>query len=490
MSGPGALVVLRRWRSLDELMAHADTARAAWALVERAEAGRVAIGPRFAPGQRPCFRCYVLRRISHGATRVDPAGELSADSASAAERCVAQLAAQAPHDVPLQWVVEPDGRVARHAVLPVPTCLACRSLRPLARALSLAELVSDRVGIVGGVRDVAPGRALLPTVRADGARTDAFSAQRAISIGCAADPDRSRAVTRAVAEAVERYAAAFVRSDLHVARLSELDGEVEMPDRVRAQLRARGSPAISWVRGVRAATGAAVWLPAQSVFIPFSGPPGEPELGPLSSNGLALHTSFESALEHAVLETEERDIFVRAWRAGRTPYRVAAFEPVVAGMRAARVPCADGPPVVAAMLEREQPPYGVWGAACRRDEATAARAAQLEAVAGHALYTEWLAAGIRPADGAPRTLADHGLAHATRPELRQSRARWLEPRGSHPRLAALRSTDRACVVDLTPPDVAAAGLHVVRAILPGRVALDHDALHPFLGGERAPHPLT
>ena len=46
------------------------------------------------------------------------------------------------------------------------------------------------------------------------------------------------------------------------------------------------------------------------------------------------------------------------------------------------------------------------------------------------------------------------------------------------------------MIELTPSDVAAAGLSVVRVILPGRVALDHDALDPFLPGNHVPHPLS
>ena len=491
MTDAANLSVLRQWSSLEALLEHADAAQAPFVLLEQADDGHITVGPRFSPDARPCFRCYALRRVSHGARRISHARTVPEQAQRALERCVARLAQQDAHDAGLQLEIGPDGSVSEHVVLSVPSCRACRSRPAPTRKLSLLELVSPRVGLVRGVRDVAPGNALLPTVRADGARTDVFGMERAVAVGLAADVTRERAMERAVAEAVERYAAAFVQHELHVARLDELEGEVELPLNIRARLLARGSPALSWVRGQRLRTGAPVWLPAQCVYLPFGGYPGEPELEPLCSNGLAVHTSAERAAEHAMHELEERDVFVRAWRSGARPYSLASEpELLVPGMRVVRAPADDGPPVVVAMLESEYQPYCVWGAASRAEEAQASRSAQLEAIAGHAFYRERLGEGLPEPQQLPRTLAEHGLAHATRKELRSARRHWLAPRGAHPKVRSLRSTEEACMIELTPSDVAAAGLSVVRVILPGRVALDHDALDPFLPGNHVPHPLS
>jgi ribosomal protein S12 methylthiotransferase accessory factor len=150
---------------------------------------------------------------------------------------------------------------------------------------------------------------------------------------------------------------------------------------------------------------------------------------------------------------------------------------------------------VAGFLERPSPPYTAVGLAARPSAPDAAFSAALEALATHVCLREWLATDPAPPTFPPETLYDHARVHAVRPELAGSRRRWLAPRAvARERTARgqnwrdARGLDRAVCVDLTTPDVAAVGVRVVRAIIPGRVPLDADARHPRLAGNPVPHP--
>jgi ribosomal protein S12 methylthiotransferase accessory factor len=381
-----------------------------------------------------------------------------------------------------QYVIDRAGRVSEHVILALPSCARCARVARLADPLPLEAAVSARVGLVHETYDVAPADALLPTVCVRGCRSDAFHATRALNGGIAADVSRERARVRAIAESLERYCLAFVNRAIRVATAEALGEPWITP---------AGFPLeqeISWTRAHRIVDGAAVWVPAAAVFLPLDAGVWGDRGWIQTSNGTAAGPTLEAALRSALLEMEERDTFIRAWRANAVPAK-CAVQAMVPGMHLACVPSAWGPPVVAAFLEQPMPPLSAAGLACRLDLEDAVQAAQLEAVAAHALFTEQIRAGVTIPEGPPRQLVHHGLAHALRPELRAARASWLAPRGSYVP-GPSRPLEQACVIDLTTPDVAAFGVHVVRVVRPDRLGLDHDATRPALSGNPDPHPIS
>lgn len=314
----------------------------------------------------------------------------------------------------------------------------------------------------------------------------------------AADVIPERAFIRAVGESVERYCAAFYPEDLPLAQAGELDGPWLDPNRLAPGIGSfTPEMRIRWTRARVLANGDDVWVPASFVYIPYYGAPGEPSFDVQSTTGLALGRDIDEAIEHALAEVVERDAFMRAWRFDLPVERVI-LEPIhLAGLHLCRIPSESGFEIVVGFIERPEPPYTAVGLAARRSLAEAASAAAIEAAAAHIWLREWLATDPDPPAYPPRTLYDHARVHAIRRDLSTSRQRWLSatqvavarPELTHWRQISARFAD-ACIVELTPPDVAATGACAVRVIVPDCVPLDHDAIHPRLVGNATPHPLA
>jgi ribosomal protein S12 methylthiotransferase accessory factor YcaO len=453
-----------------------------WILLEDAGAGAIAVGPRFGRGARICFRCYWGRRLSHCATGCQP-GRVGSALRGRLNECLARLSGTSEHRHAEQFLIQADGEIVRHYALPLPDCGRCHALPRPRQALKLADLVSERVGIVAGISDLAPGGAYLPSVLAKGCFTDAFSSARAAAIGMAADTTREQACVRATAECVERYCASFGSTDLVRSLATELPGEALLDSEIEQYERAQPDEPLSWLQTTRLGTGEPVWVPAGRVLLPF-----EADAVPRvqTSCGLAAGQSQEDALRRAILEVEERDGFVRAWY-GAEPPGVCAADRLLPELHLSRVPTPWGPPTVVALLELPEAPFCSGGLACRLDEAAAARSAQLEAVAGHALMLEWLAHGRRVPEGPVTRVTDYAFAHASRAELRSARQSWLEPQRPIP-AAAERPIGSYLVRDLTTPDVALAGISVLRALHPERVGFEASGGGHAWARHALPHP--
>jgi ribosomal protein S12 methylthiotransferase accessory factor len=212
-----------------------------------------------------------------------------------------------------------------------------------------------------------------------------------------------------------------------------------------------------------------------------------------SSVGLAAGATLEDAIQSGFAEVVERDACLRAWR-GR--WQLEAIPPGrdMAGLHLARVPDPSGLEVVVAFLESATAPLTSTGLAARPARADAIEHAVLEAVQSRLWVERWLAEHGGWTVSHPRTMIDNAVAHALRPELIAARAAWLHPsrlagpgRGLSWQ-AVLRACRDAAYVDITTPDIRAAGLHVVRVVLPGRVIADDDALQRRLPGCAMPHP--
>jgi ribosomal protein S12 methylthiotransferase accessory factor len=481
--GREGVLLVDAWGSIEELLQRPVDGDP-WLLLEDAGGGAISVGPRFGRGARLCFRCYWARRASHNASGCSPwRGSWQAASGplrEALERLSGSLELRHAE----QFLIPREGPMVRHRVLPLPSCSRCHSLPPPADALTLSDLLSERVGIVARVSDLAPGAAYLPTVVATGCRTDAFAPARAAAYGLAADTTRERASLRAIAECVERYCPSFAPPDLVRAHARQLEGAVLVSPETQQHEQAYPDQPLSWLQATCLGTGEPIWVPAGRLLLLF-----DPDPGPRvqTSCGLAAGSSVQDALQRAILEVEERDSFMRAWYGGEPP-GVCEEPLLLPEMRLSRVPTPWGPPTVAAWLELPAPPFCSAGLSCRLEEAAAARSAQLEAIASHALALDALERGRHLPDGPVRRVTDYAFAHATRAELRASRRAWLEPQR---RLASAepRALDQYLARDLTTPDVALAGLHVVRVVHAQRIGFEviggghspapHDVPHPF-----------
>ena len=154
-----------------------------------------------------------------------------------------------------------------------------------------------------------------------------------------------------------------------------------------------GELSIPWVPAEQLSNRAPCLVPAQAVYCP---PAGRFDMGPSvitwRSNGLGAHpTSRAAAEEHAVLELVERDALARVLPQGWTPHealrRLVVAPKGAVALRARGFACFlfdltfDSLPVAGALLfdlEGGAVPLTA-GYACRRDWASAAEAAWLEA---------------------------------------------------------------------------------------------------------------
>jgi thiazole/oxazole-forming peptide maturase SagD family component len=284
--------------------------------------------------------------------------------------------------------------------------------------------------------------------------------------------------------------------DLPFVRAGDLEGPYLDPRRFGA-LRGGWDPeasAIRWVCAHSLDGNRPVWVPASAVFVPYTNQWGEPILELQNSVGIAAYTTRDEAVLHGLAEVLERDACLRAWRWRLSVEAIHDHPIAVDGLHLARVPSDSGLQVVAAFLERGEPPLTSTGMAARPSLRDAARHSTLEALLSQLWLRDWLAANGHEHPCVPRTMIDNAVAHAVRGDLRSSRRRWLRPgcsaeaRGTTPWATVLDRSPQACFIDLTTPDVAAAGIRVVRVLVPEKVLSDDDALRPRLGGDPTPHP--
>jgi ribosomal protein S12 methylthiotransferase accessory factor len=317
----------------------------------------------------------------------------------------------------------------------------------------------------------------------------------------------------ALGEAVERYCALrHPKEGLVMATRSELPGAIDprrlvlyAPDQYAAlpYHPYADDLVVGWVRGQTLGHAGDVWLPAQAVFLGYAGQ-GE-LLGQQTSNGLAAGATWDDAAGKALLEVIERDAFIVAWCARRTPRRIDWRDLPVAVARQAAVaygrrgveiellqlPSDHDVPVFAA-LGIEEAAHGiavVVGLGAALDPASAAASAILEvAQVRPALRMKLRDPAVRAraealvADpGRVRELEDHDLLYTDRRMLgafdmwRQGPLEamtWAAPGAAcgegrlqalERRLGAVGARAHLCAV--TSPDIARLGLHVARAII-------------------------
>lgn len=399
----------------------------------------------------------------------------------------------------------------------------------------LASLVSPLTGVVTRLdeRLLEPDDALLHSYWCElaGVDGDAGAAGARAGGGWAAAADSARAA--AVAEAVERYSAAVPSATgLRHATAAEIGPTAIGPGRLRmfrddqlpgtAFAHLRSDTRVRWMCGIELPGAAPAWAPAQFVTLGGLGEAeGEPSLTIPTSNGLACGQTFWGAVLSALLEVVERDAFTATWAARLSlplltwqgDRRLEAFErqrlvPSGLGYAALDLSAFLEVPVVLAVVSA---PAGIpgptaIGAAASTTAGDAVQRALAEAAAAFAaaralrrVNPDRVLAGdgfdIESFDDRVLFYAEPAHGHRVSFLTASTERRHVHdlPRiaGTGPweavevlcaRLAARGA--RAYAFDVTAPDIAAAGLHVVRVVCPELCPLDPVHRQRFLGVPR------
>lgn len=345
---------------------------------------------------------------------------------------------------------------------------------------------------------------------------------------------REAAEAAAIGEAIERYSASYVQRDrIVVTSAAELGEEAVDPERFalfsRDQYSRAGFPfrpfcrdtTVGWIEGFSLPTGRRAFLPAQLVFMPWErSTAGEVRIGHATSSGLACGATLEEATLTGLLELVERDAFMLVWHnrlslplldwssdeAIRKLER-RYFAPSRLRYAAVDLSVFLDVPTVLGVVHGQDGSLGALGVGA----ASAPRidVAWRKALAEAFSVRRWVRDRSleeperlgRPA-AAVQTFDDHTLYYAgeqrarraafldASPERRDTRAvSPLEGENVLEQIEAVcRRLDQrgvsAYAVDVTSPDVAAAGLRVVHAVAPELCQLDVVEGARFLGGAR------
>lgn len=296
---------------------------------------------------------------------------------------------------------------------------------------------------------------------------------------------------------------------------------------------------VRWLPGRDLATGAEVHVPASLALLDYhhGTRAAEPAIAPVSYAGIAAGTSRAHAERNAIEELIERDATTIWWAGGGPTYELDGLpgdllrhrldddEHDTRTVRFLHILNAFGVPVVAAFLEDHSRGVVSFGSACRATAAQAAEKALVEAI-GLLSMTLQLTdpdsdllrahrAGRIPAHTFTAYRADRQYRDSFRDDLRDMidlpalAQLYLDPRMRAEPLQRLRTGSpiswdqvppvpdppetylqrlgsaglRAVSVDVTTPDVQAAGLHVVRVLVPGLLG-NAPAAYPYRGGTR------
>jgi ribosomal protein S12 methylthiotransferase accessory factor len=401
----------------------------------------------------------------------------------------------------------------------------------------LRPVVSPRVGIVNALEECLVDVDEPPLVRVS---CELAAGEEAIGAGLGAARNvggsgaaREHALGAAVGEAIERYSACYVPHErLIEATAAQLGPHAADPASFalfdRTQYEQPGFPyapftpdtRVRWIDGVDLETGARVWLPAELVFLVDTRPPLGSRIGYATSSGLACGSTFDEALARGLFELLERDAFMLLWwrrlspprldwggHRGMTALDARYFRPTGVEYLALDLSCVHDVPIVVGVV-RGAPgscaALGVGAAAKARvedawlsalAEAFASRSAcrKLRLLEPERRY-EPDGSDVVDFDDHIRFYGDD--EHADRASFLWASSETRAAAAAIPLSAdrdelrdqlvarVRRAGSRAFAVDVTAPDVAAAGLRVVRAVAPGLCPLDAEHRCRFLGAQR------
>jgi ribosomal protein S12 methylthiotransferase accessory factor len=403
----------------------------------------------------------------------------------------------------------------------------------------IGSLVDPRVGIVSSVEEVRQeaGGPNFFHYRAKACDTSAFARERNFRDGGGASTSRDVAMAKAVGEAVERYSAAIYDvEELPLFAYRDAARPCLAPEScalyTAEQYAQPGFPwvpftaatTVRWVEGIDAHTREACWVPAARVFMPYNyylGTGDAPIDQPIST-GLAAHASWAAAACTAICEVVERDAVMTVWQAMLAPPQLRVetlsdanydamlrFERTGSSVTMFDLTLDHGIPTILSVLRGGSAgtPALVVAASSSLDPEEAVRKS-LEELAHTRRYSQFIATH------APRLIpdppayesvtdqmthlnfyCDHANAHHADFLFRSRKRVAFEEIAN--RSTATREGDveelvrrivatgeRVALVDLTTEDVAALGLTVLRAIVPGFQPLHMGYGLRSLGGTR------
>jgi ribosomal protein S12 methylthiotransferase accessory factor len=420
----------------------------------------------------------------------------------------------------------------------MPIQLAESPFTPVESALGrLEEAVSPLAGIVSAIVRTthAPDDARLVHYACGLASTRRVLGDVSVDYGGGSHPQAARARAAALGEAIERYSASFVPGErLVFATALDLSGQAVDPARFALfhsrQLAAPGFPfqpfthatRLAFVEGFSLADGEPAFLPAQLVYL-GSPASGDARIGYPTSSGLACGATLEEATLAALLELVERDAVMIQWSNRVSLPRldwgdddeIIALERRCFSPSHLRYSVLDGSvlsglPVAIAVVhgpEGERAALGMGGGCAPR-----VAQAWLKALSEAFSVYRWLSTRIAqepevtvPAAEHICSFDDHMLFYGDDENARQAAFLDASPTrsptsavaelvGDTPRsliedvVARLRRIGAsAYAVEVTSPDVAALGLHVVRVLAPELCPLDVVHTARYLGGRRLYH---
>ncbi|MGW6445184.1 YcaO-like family protein [Lentzea sp. NPDC055074] len=355
--------------------------------------------------------------------------------------------------------------------------------------------------------------------------------------------ERDAAARAAVGEAVERYCGNIVQEDLLVHSsyddLMRSGQHAVDPDALvlfsQRQYDAPGFPftrftrdlPVHWVRGRSLTTNRSAWLPASMVYANWYTPTfaADPPTNPTFFPGIAAGENFDSAVAAGLQELVERHTTMTWWLnavrlpAARQTAALRAVWPEGTAQRSWLIPLDNefGVPVMAGCVENPDDHLLTIGFAARPDPVQAGLKAWTEALTlqdiardlmePNGSYRKAVGSGRIDASGVKPHRADRCYLNDYRPDFRdvadltgqvqvhldvraQNLVRpWVDVPEERDLPPALHGDLRMAVeargyevfcADITTPDVRAAGLRVVRTLVPGLVP-NSAAAFPHLG---------
>jgi ribosomal protein S12 methylthiotransferase accessory factor len=196
-------------------------------------------------------------------------------------------------------------------------------------------LVDEDTGIIAYIQEL-PRQFDMPDViyyKAEIANTGVFGLQTNRPATGGTSLDRDSAMAKAIGEAVERYSSAIYYPEiLPLSTYRNLTQEAVHPDEfvihTDEQIRHPSYPLqrfdddtpVRWAWAVRLQTGKTTLVPAAFVYCPYQAHmgQGEAEVAESISTGLAAHCTYHEAAVNGILEVVERDAFMMHWMAKKT----------------------------------------------------------------------------------------------------------------------------------------------------------------------------
>jgi ribosomal protein S12 methylthiotransferase accessory factor len=411
-------------------------------------------------------------------------------------------------------------------------------MTPVAESVRrLQTLVSPHTGVIRRVEEVLAGSDEIPLVAITCETADLeLSAEGPVGrVGSGSGSSRASALAAALGEAVERYSASCAPPDADLVAGTARQLGVGAVDPARFALFSAEQYAddgfpyapfadtthVIWTRGWALPGREPALLPAQLVYLSDAYGAEPVRVASSTSNGLACHATLEEAVLSGLLELVERDAFMIVWSNRLSLPRLSwdddselrAFEArylAPTGLRFAAVDlsCFWEIPTALGVVRSDQAATGALGVgACAAPTIRSAIRKALDEACRVQAWASDLLARDPEREFAPDASDVHDFDDHVHYYADRSRARAADFLGACPRTRDVGDVEPLAVgsatalihtvterlaargysayaVDVTAPDVRAAGLAVARVVAPELCALDADHRTRFLGGRR------